>query len=399
MRLDELMGLRRTVGAGLLVTLTERCPLHCAHCSSASTRAGRLLDGAALLRFLRTFEPDCRPDVLLLTGGEPLTRPRLVERAAEAARAAGTKTAVLSGAFFAAGRSGGHGARTGPGVAGASGLPGSPEAGGGATAAWGLPAWVARVARAVDHFSLSLDAFHEREVARDDVFRTLEALLRTGVATSLHLLAGGPRDPYPDEVAEQVRTRFGADVPMLVATVRPVGRGAALHPRPAAPPAPDPFAAAPCAMAAWPVVAVDGTVTACCNQDVVDGRARPAHLDLGDIRGSSWPEVRARTAALPLLRLIRTVGPLRIAAAGSDAGLDAGRTGEAVPDYCGTCRGLSADPRAREWAERFGEGAVGEVLEAAAARAAGRGGASALVAAHGSARHAHLLDSRPEYGT
>ncbi|MEV5905944.1 radical SAM protein, partial [Streptomyces sp. NPDC052127] len=210
MRLAELMALRQKIVAGALVSLTERCPLSCAHCSTAATRRGRDLDSAALLGFLRTFTPADRPDVLMLTGGEPLLRPGLVIEAAAAARARGTRTAVLSGAFFADGGS--------------------------------LPPTVCEVARAVDHFSLSLDAFHERQVPRRNVFDALDALLGTGVAVSLHLLADGPADPYPDEVGAQVRRRFGTDVPMLVGQVRPVGRGGTLRPRPRPPAGPDPWA-------------------------------------------------------------------------------------------------------------------------------------------------------------
>ncbi|WP_258037027.1 radical SAM protein, partial [Streptomyces sp. SM14] len=163
--LADLMSLRQTVGAGVLVTLTERCPLSCAHCSASATLTGRDLDAGDLLRFLRTFTPDCRPEVLMLTGGEPLTRPALVVEAAQAARAAGTRTAVLSGGFFARGGA--------------------------------LPPAIRRVAEAVDHFSLSVDAFHEREVPRADVLRAVAELLRTGVATSLHVLSEGADDPYP----------------------------------------------------------------------------------------------------------------------------------------------------------------------------------------------------------
>ena len=368
MRLAEIMACRRTVGAGLLVTVTERCPLHCAHCSASATRHGRSLERAALLRFLGTFGARCRPEVLMLTGGEPLTRPGLVVEAADTVRAAGTRTAVLSGAFFAAEvRAGGR-----------------------------LPAAVDRVARAVAHFSLSLDAFHEREIAREDVYATLDALLRTGTATSLHLLADGPADPYPDEVAGQVLARFGTDVPMLVSEVRPIGRGAGLHPPPAAgrPPLPrDPFAAAPCAMAAWPVVAADGAITACCNQDVVDGRARPGHLRLGDIRTSTWQDVREQARTRPLLRVLRTVGPVHLAArAAAPPGLPA------ADGYCRTCHRLDREPRASAWAEATGAGAVGEVLEAAAQRATAGSGAVSLVASHGSRRHAHLLDPSAGYG-
>ncbi|MGW2687713.1 radical SAM protein [Streptomyces sp. NPDC001414] len=351
MRLAELMSLRQTIGAGVLVTLTDRCPLSCAHCSTAATRQGRDLDRAALLRFLGTFTVRARPDVLMLTGGEPLLRPGLVVEAADTARAHGTRTAVLSGAFFADG---------GP-----------------------LPATVRRVARAVDHFSLSLDAFHERQVPRPHVFDALDGLLATGVAVSLHLLADGPADTYPDEVSAQVQRRFGTEVPMLVGRLSPIGRGAGLRPRPRPQALPDPRAAAPCDMAAWPVVTSDGSVTACCNQDVADRRVRPGHLGLGDIRSTTWQTVCERAHADPMLRMIRTVGPVHIA----------GRAGLPLADgYCGTCHRLDGSDAARDWADRVGAGPAGELLQAAAVRRGEAAGPAALVARHGPARHAHLVD-------
>ena len=343
MRLADMMARRQTIGAGLLVALTERCPLHCAHCSFASTATGRDVDAVALQAFLGTFTPDRRPDVLLLTGGEPLLRPRVVIEAADAARAAGTATAALSGAFFA------RGGR--------------------------LPAAIRRVAARLDHLSLSLDVFHEREVARADVFAVLRELLRLGVATSLHVVGA---DPYVAGLTAEVGAAFGADVPMLVGGISPIGRAAAWAVRPAAV---GDGAMVPCDMAAWPVVAVDGTITACCNQSVVDGPERPDHLRLGHIADSTWVGVSERARELPLLRMIRTVGPLHVAQ----------RAGVEARDYCGTCRRLGDTPAAVGWAAQVGGGAAGELLQATAIRRSEAGGPAALVRRHGGGRYADLV--------
>jgi pyruvate-formate lyase-activating enzyme len=347
MRLAEMMALRQRIGAGVLVTLTRRCPLHCAHCSATATARGEQLDAHALLGLLATFTAECRPEVLLLTGGEPLTRPELVIEAARTARAAGTRTAVLSGAFFARRD------------------PDSPM--------------VRRVARAVDHFSLSLDVFHEREVPRADVFVALRVLLRLGVATSLHIVGD---ERYLAEVTRHVTGTFGADVPMLVSGLRPVGRAAAWLRSKTQPDAGD--AVEPCAMAAWPVITVDGAITACCNQDVVDGRARPEHLVLGRLATTTWPRLCERASNTPLLRMIRTVGPAHLATS----------AGCAVGDYCTTCHRLGAAPDAVAWAAGVGGGAVGELLQSLALRRAEDEGAIALVRRHGGGDYAHLIQPR-----
>ncbi|RSM78147.1 radical SAM protein [Kibdelosporangium aridum] len=342
MRLAEIMALRQTICAGVLVTLTERCPLRCAHCSSSSDMRGRQLDGAALLRLVGTFTRECRPDVLMLTGGEPMLRPDLVADTAQAARAAGTRTAALSGAFFARDN--------------------------------GIPAPIMRAFRALDHVSFSLDAFHEREVPRRNVFAVLRTVLRLGVATSLHIVGD---DPYLQQLSTEVLTMFGSDVPMLVSAVKPIGRAASWARRQHTPP--DGLAAAPCAMAAWPVVTADGHVVSCCNQSVVDGPARPEHLRLGEL-GTTWASIRARAHNSPVLRMIRTVGPVYIASQGGSPG---------STDYCGTCQRLGESPSAVEWAVRAGSGPAGELLQATASSQAG--GVEALIRRHGVARYAHLV--------
>jgi pyruvate-formate lyase-activating enzyme len=334
--LREIIAARPVVGAGVLVTLTRRCPLHCAHCSTGSTMGDAHVDAAALRRFFGTFSADSRPDIAMLTGGEPLLRPRLVVELAGVARAAGTRTAVLTGGFFARRAT--------------------------------IPGPVLRVAAAVDHFSISVDAFHEREVPRADVFRVLARLLDRGVAVSLHVVGTGADDPYLAEVTAGVRRAFGARVPMLVSEVRAAGRAAAWAAQ-----ATTTDAAAPCAMAAWPVVAFDGAVTACCNQEVVDGRARPDHLRLGDAGQDGWAAVRERALASPVLRMIRTLGP--------------------PGGGCAGCRRWGEDPVALERARETGSGPVGALLDWESTRRQVAAGPVAFLRRYGCPPYADLVEA------
>jgi hypothetical protein len=335
MELAELIGLRPVPVAGLLLSLTNRCPLHCAHCSSSSTLAGPEPAAEALLRLVESFGPADRPDVLMLTGGEPMLRADLVADLAAAARRAGTRTAVLTGAYFAARE--------------------------------GVPARIGRAIRSVDHFSVSLDAYHEREVPRAAVFRLLRTVLDDGVPVSVHAVGSGPDDPYLSGLVAATRLAFGNRVPMLIGTVRPVGRAAAWAAAPAPRPAPTvPPPVAPCAMAAWPVVAPDGTVLACCNQQAVDRRPAPAHLVLGHVATDDWATIRARALSSPVLRMIRAVGPIHLLA----------RFGAPVPagGQCRACHSLSGNDELRASIGRVAGGPVGELLDRRAAqvqRAAG----------------------------
>ena len=367
MELVELIGLRPVPCAGVLLMLTQRCPLHCAHCSTASTMAGPQTDGAALRRLIGTFTPENRPELVMFTGGEPLLRPGLVTELAGEAAARGVRTALLSGMFFA---------RQGR-----------------------LPDQIREAIRAVDHFSASLDREHEREVPREDVLRTLSTLLDDGMAVSLHLTGHGADDPYLAEVTAQVRRRFGDRVPMLVNEVRAVGRAKSwataarvvAGPDEASETAQDPARVLPCAMAAWPVIAADGTVLACCGQDAVDLRPAPEHLLLGHIDRDDWPTLRERALNSPELRMIRALGPLHLRSRFGDSDGDGDGDGTAgSTDYCATCIALPQTtdlPAIRA----FGAGPAGELLARHATAAQTESGPVALVRRFGCAKYAELV--------
>jgi pyruvate-formate lyase-activating enzyme len=349
MELATLLGLRPIAGAGLLVTMTRRCPLHCAHCSTDSSLDSEQLAADQLRRFVGSITPDTAPDVVFFTGGEPLLRPDLLAELATMARRAGSATAVLTGGFF--------------------------------TRGGGIPVHIGRALVACDHISFSLDAYHEREVDRTDVFGCAAQLLDHGRSVSLHLLGNGPDDPYLADVTAEVIRTFGDQVPMLVSEVRPVGRASSwLVGQPATLDA----APQPCALATWPVVASDGTVLGCCNQQVVDTRPAPEHLRLGHVDTDGWPAIRNRLLDSPILRMVRTAGPLHL-----QARLD---TGGSCSGYCDSCQQLSRQPGVVEHVARSAGGPAGALLDRQAGLLQQQAGAAALIRRYGSARYADLAD-------
>lgn len=361
MHLTEILDLRHVVAAGVSIGITRRCPLHCAHCSTNSTMQSEEAPEWIFERFVGTFRPENRPEILALSGGEALLRPGLVQSLSERAHDVGTRTSVLSGLFFARSDQ--------------------------------IPTPILNAINSVDHFSVSLDAFHEQEVTRAQVFRVLGQVLDRGKDVSLHLVGTGPDDPYLDGLINNVRARFGSAVPMLVNGLAHFGRGRALVPprsqsdggntEEPATEASNAIAANPCAMAAWPVVGFDGTVAACGNDDVFD--RRPDHLLLGHVATDDWQTIRERTSHSSLIRAIRLYGPEATAQR-------LGRSHRGCDGYCGTCMKLSEgripDPRLDMLMDR----PATRVLEAEVHAMMEAGGAGAFLRRHAIARYADLAN-------
>jgi pyruvate-formate lyase-activating enzyme len=299
--LSELLGLRAIPGAGVYLAITKRCPLSCAHCSTASSMQSEEHNGDLFLRFARSFDAN-GPDVVLITGGEPLIRPKLVRDLAEICHRTDAKVQLISGMFFA------RAAR--------------------------MPRQVDDAVARVDLFTASLDVFHEREVSRADVFRVLHQLLDRGQDVSFQLTGTGPSDPYLLDLIRDIRNEFSDAVPMLVTEVAPLGRArewletstdiqehGQLAP------------IAPCSLATWPVVTFDGTIVACCNEDAVNG-PRPDHLMVGHAARDDWAFVRNQLTESHILRAVRLYGPRRVA---QRAGVEAKR----CSGYCESCFALA----------------------------------------------------------
>jgi hypothetical protein len=290
-----------------------------------------------------------------MSGGEPLLRAGLVRDLAETARAVGTRSGVVSGMYFARG--------------------GGP-----------LPGALRRAIMAVDHFTASLDEFHEREVSRADVFRALREIRDLVPAISLQLTGRDPDDPYLADLIAAVRREFADEVPMLVGVVHSVGRARKHDPgNPTPPERPARGGPQPCLLTSWPLVHYDGAVLACCNQELV-ARTRPAHLVLGHADRDPWPVLRERSLRRHLLRGLRLFGPVDLRAR-----FQAGPRASGADGYCGSCVALSADREVEAELGRFLESAAGSAIEAAVGHLTEAGPANAFSGRYGSAPHSELV--------
>lgn len=351
MHLMDILRHRPTPGSAVFLGLTRRCPLTCRHCSTNSLLTSEEHPEDVFLRFVDTFTEEDHPEVVLMSGGEALLRPGLVKRIARRAAAVGTRSYVLSGMYFARNKR--------------------------------IPKPIEDAIDEVDHFSASLDVFHEEQVSRRQVIGVLRRLADEGKDVSLQLVGLGDDDPYLAEATAEVREVLDDRVPMIVGLVGRSGRAAEWLPerrdlthRPLA------ATPEPCGVAAWPIVAFDGTVLACCNQDMVDkGAAAPAHLRLGHASVDGWPEIRARSRTSPMLRAVRTYGPKVVA---EESGLPVSA------DYCGTCYRLS-EGRAPDWAGELVARPTFPVLELGVRRLQDADGPAGYIRRNGSPRYADLV--------
>jgi len=354
MHLVEILRIRMVPGAALFMALTRRCPLSCGHCSTESSLASEQYAEEPFRRVVDTFTAQTHPQLLYMSGGEALLRAGLVRDLAVAARAVGTRSAVVSGMYFA---------RDGQSMS---------------------PA-VRRAIGSVDHFTASLDEWHEREVSRREVFRALHEVRDMVPAVSMQLVGLDHDDPYLLGLIADVRREFDDEVPMLVDLVGAAGRAREwlTEPEPAnSRPTAGDDVLAPCFMCSWPLVHWDGTVFACCSQTPV-ARALPDHLVLGHAARDPWPVLYERQRQRRMLHGIRVFGPMELRRRFGD--------GDTRDGYCGTCVRLGEDAGLTARVEEFFDSPAGRALSLATQQLTETADVSKFPAIYGSPRHANLV--------
>lgn len=352
MHLVEILRYRTVPAAGLFLALTRRCPLSCAHCSTASSLSSEQYGEEPFRRVVDSFTAEEHPQLLYMSGGEALLRAGLVHDLAVAAAAVGTRSVVLSGMYFARD---GH----------------------------LMTPTVRRAVSKVDHFAASLDQFHEREVSRREVFDALHRIRELVPAASLQVAGMTADDPYLLRLIDDVRREFDDTLPLFVDLVGRVGRARewmAEPDRTASAPATDVLE--PCYLTSWPLVHYDGTVFACCSQEAV-ARNRAPHLVLGHAAHDPWPVLAERIVNRRMLHGIRLFGPRELRRRFGD--------GESGTGYCQACVRLADDPALRTEVDRYFDSPTGRSLALVARQLAERAEVETFVSMYGSAPHGELV--------
>ncbi|MEV0386452.1 radical SAM protein [Nonomuraea sp. NPDC050643] len=299
LRLADIERLRRTRGRTVLLYLTDRCPVGCAHCSVAALPDGpRVTDHGLLAEIVAAIGAEPGIEAVAISGGEPFAERRGLVLAVDALAEAGKDVVLFSSGYWASGTR--------------------------------CPGWVTRVLERSSTVILSTDGFHRAAIDRRRFSRAVAHAARARCHVILQLLdePGAPefargvlRDVLGDDWAR--RAEFTLITPLRA------GRGSGVfaigrhH---------DVAELGTCPLTASPTIRYDGVVTGCCNESVITGGG-PRGLRR---RVAGAADVRAALARFrddPLLRAVGSVPPDSLVRLPVFAGLARSR----YPDICGLC--------------------------------------------------------------
>ena len=320
--LAQITSLRRTPGASVLLYLTDRCPVGCGHCSVSALAGGPTVTDLPLLASLVSglaARPGLR--VVAVSGGEPFAERRGLTLAVHGLVGAGKAVVAFTSGFWA-----------GPGQ---------------------VPAWIGRVLAEVSTVFLGVDDHHADRLGPDRLRWAVEAVADAGCRLVLQVI---DRPGQQEQARRLLYDVLGAGwrerAEILPTELLPWGRAARLFAAPAGRPV---TAFGPCLPACAPTVRYDGTVTGCCNEQVITGGG-PAALrrsavgatgdGSGSGSGAGLTAVLDGSAGAPLLRVRAGTGPGALSGLPGFEKLSAGR----YPGVCDGCwaahDAVATDPRA-----------------------------------------------------
>lgn len=235
---EDLQPIRLTPSRSLLLFITDRCPVGCAHCSVDSRRDSPTITDFVLFRDIVDWiclQPDI--EVVGISGGEPFSERRGLTLASRRFIEAGKCVVPYTSGVWGASRS--------------------------------TPMWIKEVLQRCSAVFLSTDTFHAAAIKDDRFLRAARAIADEGVWIIVQVI------DTPAMVAEAetlLRGAFGEEFHAF-AEIRPIpglsrGRGANVFMSSKHTPG---HKFGPCGILASPVVRYDGLTTACCNERVVMG--------------------------------------------------------------------------------------------------------------------------------
>jgi len=270
----DIDALRRERGRSLLLFISDRCPVGCAHCSVDSRPDGPTITDLPLFkRIVEWIASDPRVELVEISGGEPFVEREGLCLATRQLAAAGKRVVVFTSGIWAARER--------------------------------IAGWVRDVLGRCDSVYLSTDAFHAETIDDECLIHAAREIAAADARLVLQVLDHGPARK---RAAKLLNEAFGGRWDQLaeINVIPPQrhGRGADLF----APLARiEGHAFGPCTQVGSPVVRYDGVVSACANESVIMGRG-PARLRKAATTTNGLSAALRRFQSDPLLRVIGDSG-------------------------------------------------------------------------------------------
>lgn len=235
----ELEAIRRERGRSMLLFITDRCPVGCAHCSvDSQADSPTITDFALFGRIVDWIANDAKLEVVMISGGEPFVERRGLTLATRRFAIANKRMVVFTSGMWAARER--------------------------------IPGWIRDVLDRCDCVTLSTDAYHAEAIDDDCLIRAAREIAAAEAWIVLQVLDHGPAR---ERAAKLLNEAFGGrwDQRAEINLVPPLlhGRGAQLFTRLVRV---EGQSFGPCSSARSPVMRYDGAISACSNESVIMGQ-------------------------------------------------------------------------------------------------------------------------------
>jgi hypothetical protein len=281
MSYTEIDKMRSEYGKSVLLFLTDRCPVGCAHCSVDSRPDSPMVTDYELFEEVLAGIAESAVPVVGISGGEPFVERRALPLAVNRFRDAGKDVIVYTSGYWASGR---------------------------------RQPWIADVLRRTGTVFLSTDSFHQGRVSMDRFRRAAAYVAEADCRIVSQVL------DQPDSLAfvrEVFTDMYGADWPRHadLVPIQPLsaGRGRGVfqitrhHPL---------VHFGRCGAAAAPTIRYDGVMIGCCNESVIMGegpeelrrRVRTRAQLLAALESLRTAPLLGAVATLPLAEIARLPG-------------------------------------------------------------------------------------------
>lgn len=270
MKHNDIEIARRTRGNSVLLFITDRCPVGCAHCSVDSRADSPMITDFGLFdTLLDGICDDYEIRVVGISGGEPFSERRGLTKACEALTACNKSIVIYTSGVWAK----------------------SPE----------TAPWIRSVLESCRTVYLSTDSFHQNGVPSSVFVHAARQIADAGAWIVVQTL----EVEHTRHLLEQA---FGTDVDSHaeIVAITPLrnGRG---HDVFDLSPAKKAGAMGSCTLAVTPVIRYDGVLTSCCNEEVIMGKG-PDRFRTRVKNREALDTALARFKTDPLMRCVASVG-------------------------------------------------------------------------------------------